>query len=231
MPATRSRRIRPERLGERSVGLVADFGEVLRGTAGLPASRGCCRPMPGMRTAAQRFDAGLLQRIVGGAGFGLGGRALAVRFGIVAGEPHGHGVALAAGNGDVAPRRQARQVGEPRLVGGEDRPVGREAHLELALVADGAHRRAHSRLERLRWCRACSAYYCCAAAGPSVNSIGVFDGRFDERDQQEHRPGELGVAPLGVGGELGFGRGPLIYRDIGKAQVAERVLSMVPMER
>ena len=67
--------------------------------------------------ASQRLDARLLQRIEGGTRFGLGRRALAVDIGIVAREPHRHGVALATSDGNVTTRRQARQVGEPRLVG------------------------------------------------------------------------------------------------------------------
>ena len=147
MPATRLAQDQAQRLGQRRIGLVVHFGEI-----------GAEQPVfqhlvdiaghAGHADAAQRLDAGLLQRIIGGAGFGLGRGALAVGVGVVAREPHGHGVALAAGNGDVAQRRQARQVGEPRLVGGQHRPVGREAHFELALAADGAHRRAHRRLER-----------------------------------------------------------------------------------
>ena len=137
----------PEGLGERGVGLVVDLGEVL---AEQPVFQHFVDVAghAGHADAPQRLDAGLFQRIIGGPGLRLGRGALPVRLGIVAGEPHGHGIALPAGNGDVAQRRQARQVGEPRLVGGQDRTVGREAHLEVALAANGAHRGAHRRFER-----------------------------------------------------------------------------------
>ena len=133
-PASCSRRISPSASASGASSLSADLGEV-----------GAEQPVfehfvdvaghAGHAHAAQRLDARLLERVEGGARLGLGRGALAVGCRVVAGEPHGHGVALAAGNGDVARGRQARQVGEPRLVGGQHRPVGREADLEFGLPA------------------------------------------------------------------------------------------------
>ena len=164
-----------QRLGERRVVLVADLGEV---GAEQPVVQHLVDVAghAGHAHAAQRLDARLLQRIERRAGLGLGRRALAVDVGIMAREPHRHGVALAAGDGDVAARRQARQIGEPRLVGGQQRPVGREADLELGLAGNGAHRRAHGGFERLGrvglvgfaargW--PCSAEWACDGPRPS----------------------------------------------------------------
>ena len=103
--------------------------------------------MPGMRTQPSASTRACSSASNAARACGSDGARLRCVVGIVAREPHRHGVALAAGDRDVAPRRQPRQVGEPRLVGGEDRPVGREGHLELALAPDRAHGRAHRGLE------------------------------------------------------------------------------------
>jgi hypothetical protein len=96
---------------------------------------------------AQRFDARLFQRVIGGACLGFRRSALPMRRRVVARKAHGHGVALTARDGDVAARREARQVGEPRLVGSEDRPVGGEGDFEIGRTGNGAQRRAHGGLE------------------------------------------------------------------------------------
>jgi hypothetical protein len=149
-PAIRSRRISPRASASGASSLLLTSAKLARNSRSSSISW-MLPVMPGMRMAAQRLDARLFERVEGGACLGLGGSALPVRVGIVAGEPHRHGVALAAGDGDVAARRQARQVGEPRLVGGEQWPVGGEAHFELRLAGRMARtRRAHRGLEGRR---------------------------------------------------------------------------------
>ena len=122
-----------QRFRERRVVLVLDFGEVGLGVFVVQHLVDVAGHA-GHGAAAERLDAGLLERIEDGAGLGLCRRALGVDARIVAGAPHRHGVALAAGDGDVAARRPARQFGKRAPCRRQQRPVWPRSRLRARLV-------------------------------------------------------------------------------------------------
>ncbi len=193
----------PQGLGQRCIALVVDLGEI---GPEQPVFEHFVDIAGHARHAhaAQGLDTRLFERVEGGPRLRVHRRPLPMGFRIVAGEPHGHGVALPAGNGDVAPGRQPRQVGEPGLVRGQERPIGGEAHLELRRAADGPHGRAHGRFEDLGL----------------VGLVGLA-ARWVCHESCPGRPLTPTLCPEGRGGSSASGRPPRSLRPHGE-KVARR---------
>ena len=105
--------------------------------------------MPSMRIDADRLAARLLDGIEDRARLPPSGRVAPVHLAVVAGEAKRHGVAEAARDRRVLQRQPARRLRQAHLLRHEQRAVGGEGHLDVALAGDRAHAAGDRPLERL----------------------------------------------------------------------------------
>ncbi len=98
---------------------------------------------------ADRLAARLLDGVEDGARLPPLRREAAMHLAVVAGEAQRHGVADAARDRRVLRRQPARRLRQPHLLRQQQRPVGGERHVEVALAGDRAHAARDGPLERL----------------------------------------------------------------------------------
>ena len=98
---------------------------------------------------ADGFDPGLLHRIIDGARILRLGSELAVDPGIMTGQTQGHGIGIAAQDGEIMRGHLARWLRQAGLVRHQHGPVGSVGHLEFRHARDGPQAGRDRALDRL----------------------------------------------------------------------------------
>lgn len=132
---------------QRRIGAIGDLVE-LAAMEMIVEHRGEVFRHAGHPARADRFDAGLLDRLEHAARLRISRHQLAVNLGIVAGEFQRDRIGVAAHDRRIPPGHLARRLRQPRLARRQTRPFGGERHFELRLFRDRAQARRHRALER-----------------------------------------------------------------------------------
>ena len=133
---------------ERSIGAIGDLVELAPVETVVEHGRKVLRHA-GHAAGADRFDAGLLDRLEHGTRLLPARHQLAMHHRIVAGELERNGIGMTAHDRGVPSRELARRLGQPRLAADDAGALGGERDLELRLPRDGSHATGHRSLERL----------------------------------------------------------------------------------